>query len=495
MSLPTSSGVSPAASAAAPPPVDPPGVRAGSHGFTVRPKIGLSACQSARTGGTFVLPTTTAPALRTRVVAGASWSETKRDHSGTPTVVRGPVTLIASFSVIGRPRSGPSSPRARAVSAASAWRRARSKSRVTMAFRVPSWRAIRTTWSSSSSTAETRRPASARSMSPAVVNGSSFAVVIVRSPLRSWWTGSQRADRAEHDLALADRVRLGGREREKRRVDAGGQIPTDVSADLVRRAADDQVVDDLLGYGRDRPLAVAALPRVPHRPERRGAPEPLVERPVDGHVEVGGHVTPHRRLRRGPRWIDVDEEACRDLDRPGIAPGAGSGLAHDGDGLRHVVGGEPVQDRAVADLARDPQHPGPERCDVDGDRLDGRFGQAKAVHRERLAAEDDALARERPAEELRRLAHAGRGTGEGAAVPRHAVHLERPRVGVPEPLGLARELGVLGEREAVERHRQGPALRHRRAVPPGVPLSRLLILLYDRRRRRKGAPCWATSWS
>src|SRR3989454_1116809 len=255
-------------------------------------------------------------------------------------------------------------------------------------------------------------------MSPAVVNGSSFAVVIVRSPLRSSWTGSQRADRAEHDLALADRVRLGGREREKRRVDAGGQIPTDVSADLVRRAADDQVVDDLLGHGRDRPLAVAALPRVPHRPERRGAPERRVERPVDGHVEVGGHVTPHRRLRRGPRRIDVDEEACRDLDRPGIAPGAGSGLAHDGDGLRHVVGGEPVQDRAVADLARDPQHPGPERRDVDGDRLDGRFGQAKAVHRERLAAEDDALARERPAEELRRLAHAGRGTSEGAAVPR-----------------------------------------------------------------------------
>src|SRR2546426_9029487 len=47
----------------------------------------------SRTGGTFVLPTTTAPALRTRVVAGASWSETKRDHSGTPTVVRRPVTL------------------------------------------------------------------------------------------------------------------------------------------------------------------------------------------------------------------------------------------------------------------------------------------------------------------------------------------------------------------------------------------------------------------
>src|SRR3989442_12335349 len=127
-------------------------------------------------------------------------------------------------------------------------------------------------------------------MSPAVVNGSSFAVVIVRSPLRSWWTGSQRADRAEHDLALADRVRLGGREREKRRVDAGGQIPTDGSADLVRRAADDQVVEDLLGYGRDRPLAVAPLPRVPHRPRRRGAPQPPAEPPRDGHGGGGGHV-------------------------------------------------------------------------------------------------------------------------------------------------------------------------------------------------------------
>src|SRR2546428_11483049 len=118
-------------------------------------------------------------------------------------------------------------------------------------------------------------------MSPAVVNGSSLAVVIVRSPLRSWWTGSQRADRAEHDLALAYGVRLGGREREKRRVDPGGQIPTDVSADLVRRAADDQVVDDLLGHGRGRPLAVAALPRVPHRPQRRGAPPPPAAPPVD----------------------------------------------------------------------------------------------------------------------------------------------------------------------------------------------------------------------
>ena len=40
-SEPTSRGVSPAATAAAAPPLEPPGVRSGSHGFTVRPKIGF----------------------------------------------------------------------------------------------------------------------------------------------------------------------------------------------------------------------------------------------------------------------------------------------------------------------------------------------------------------------------------------------------------------------------------------------------------------------
>src|SRR5436190_11277557 len=439
MSLPTSSGVSPAASAAAPPPVDPPGVRAGSQGFTVRPKIGLSACQSARTGGTFVLPRTTAPAARTRVVAGASCSDTNPDHSGTPTVVRRPLTLIDSFNVIGRPRSAPVSPRARAASAASAWWRARAKSRITTALRVGSWRAIRTTWSSSSSTAETRRPPNARSMSPTVANGSSFGVVIVGSPLGLRCDRRERADRAQHARTFAARVRLGGREREKRRVDPGREIPTDVRADLVHRTADDQLVDDLLGDRGHRALAVAALPRLPHRPERRRAPEPLVERPVDGDVEVRRHVAPHRCVGDGPRRVDVDEAPRRDLDRPGIAPGPGGGLAHDGDRLRDVLGGQPVENRAVADLARDPEHARPKRRDVDGDRLGGRPGQTKAVHGERLAAEDHALARERPAEELRRLPHARRRAGECAAVPRLDDGLRARADAETEPAG--RDIG------------------------------------------------------
>ena len=41
MSLPNSSGVNPQASAAAEPPEEPPGVRAGSNGLLVVPKIAL----------------------------------------------------------------------------------------------------------------------------------------------------------------------------------------------------------------------------------------------------------------------------------------------------------------------------------------------------------------------------------------------------------------------------------------------------------------------
>jgi hypothetical protein len=40
-SVPISNGVSPDATAAAAPPLEPPGVRAVSHGLLVRPKIGL----------------------------------------------------------------------------------------------------------------------------------------------------------------------------------------------------------------------------------------------------------------------------------------------------------------------------------------------------------------------------------------------------------------------------------------------------------------------
>src|ERR1051326_7768438 len=72
-SLPTSNAERPAATAAAPPPVEPPGVRSRFHGLLVRPKIGLSARPSAESGGTLVLPISTAPALFNRATAVASF--------------------------------------------------------------------------------------------------------------------------------------------------------------------------------------------------------------------------------------------------------------------------------------------------------------------------------------------------------------------------------------------------------------------------------------
>src|SRR5262245_32066843 len=55
-------GTIPAATAAAEPPLEPPGVRAGSQGFRVTPHAGLSVTATAPNSGLAVLPTGMAPA-------------------------------------------------------------------------------------------------------------------------------------------------------------------------------------------------------------------------------------------------------------------------------------------------------------------------------------------------------------------------------------------------------------------------------------------------
>src|SRR6185295_7207803 len=105
MSLPNSSAVRPAASAAADPPDDPPVLRVVSHGLLVVPKIGLNVCQSPASFGVLVLPKITAPASRSRRTASASrsgtWSQASR-----PQVVRMPAVSYVSLIVIGTPCSG-----------------------------------------------------------------------------------------------------------------------------------------------------------------------------------------------------------------------------------------------------------------------------------------------------------------------------------------------------------------------------------------------------
>src|SRR5205823_5216273 len=102
-----------AASAAAPPPVLPPGVRVGSQGLTQRPKRGLLVCQSAAYIGTLVFPRMTAPALRTQTARPESAEARALASAGIPCVVGKPRTSIVSLIVTGRPSRGASLPLAR----------------------------------------------------------------------------------------------------------------------------------------------------------------------------------------------------------------------------------------------------------------------------------------------------------------------------------------------------------------------------------------------
>ena len=84
MSEPSASGTIPAARAHAAPPLDPPAERLGSTGLRVTPKTVLKVCDPAANSGTLVLPTKTAPAVRTRSTCRTSWSATESAKIGEP---------------------------------------------------------------------------------------------------------------------------------------------------------------------------------------------------------------------------------------------------------------------------------------------------------------------------------------------------------------------------------------------------------------------------
>ena len=152
MSVPSSNDVKPAATAAAGPPDEPPGMRVTSHGLFVVPKSSLKLCTSPDQRGRFVLPNTMAPASRRRATAGASAAGTWSVSSTAPPVERMPAVSMASLIVIGSPCSGGSGPPSRVrASAASASARARSTASVTTALIAGSRRSMRSRYSSSRS--------------------------------------------------------------------------------------------------------------------------------------------------------------------------------------------------------------------------------------------------------------------------------------------------------------------------------------------------------
>jgi hypothetical protein len=77
---------------------------------------------------------------------------------------------------------------------------------------------------------------------------------------------------------------------EVRGVDTGIEVLSHAGADRLRRAMENQLVDHVLGDGRQRRLAVAPSPRVPHRLEHWRPAEPFMEGAVDGHIEVSRDV-------------------------------------------------------------------------------------------------------------------------------------------------------------------------------------------------------------
>ena len=76
VSVPRASGARPAASAAAEPPLEPPATRSGSRGLRTVPRCSLIELKPHANSCVAVLPSTIAPASRTRRTASASASGT-----------------------------------------------------------------------------------------------------------------------------------------------------------------------------------------------------------------------------------------------------------------------------------------------------------------------------------------------------------------------------------------------------------------------------------
>ena len=66
MSVPSAQGAEPEATAALEPPLEPPGIRVGSHGFSVGPKPEFSLEEPMANSSQLVLPAKTAPASFSR---------------------------------------------------------------------------------------------------------------------------------------------------------------------------------------------------------------------------------------------------------------------------------------------------------------------------------------------------------------------------------------------------------------------------------------------
>src|SRR5262249_48212569 len=106
VSDPRASGVIPAATATADPPLDPPGIRSSAHGFRVTPNAEFSVDDPMANSSQLVLPTMTAPAASRCATTVASKGGTNFSRILDDAVVRTPRVQRLSFKATGTPASG-----------------------------------------------------------------------------------------------------------------------------------------------------------------------------------------------------------------------------------------------------------------------------------------------------------------------------------------------------------------------------------------------------
>src|SRR6185312_11301436 len=121
VSEPRAISVIPAATAAAEPPEDPPGLRAGSTGLRVGPYALVSVEDPMANSSMFVLATTTAPCARSLVIAVASYGLTYPDRIRDPQVVGMSSVAMLSLTAIAIPGNDIGSPRPYASATRSAF--------------------------------------------------------------------------------------------------------------------------------------------------------------------------------------------------------------------------------------------------------------------------------------------------------------------------------------------------------------------------------------
>ena len=114
VSVPIASGASKAATAAAEPPPEPPGILVRSQGLCDGPKAECSVEEPIANSSMLVLPRIGMPAARSRVTIVASYGGIQFSRMRDPTVVGIPRVAAMSLTAIGTPaRTCSSSPAAR----------------------------------------------------------------------------------------------------------------------------------------------------------------------------------------------------------------------------------------------------------------------------------------------------------------------------------------------------------------------------------------------